>query len=265
MTIQAPMKKEYMVNASMNVLIAKNWHSPLRNVGVYSDPAREAWGETSDEVYSNWRTKRIKNGDLMNLNVSLHEINPEILAIIDWGAVEYEQEVATVTDRLEKFMVGQWWFDRDVILSSRNADGTAITPTVKILLWGVETTLTSWTDYNVGVTAIGDTYITFIQGTNLPANAPAEWVINVTYSCTPDATLQKIKHFQAWVPSGFVMVLEEKWTVDWKDVGIRFKLEDCKNVKGFHTPVNDADDLTSWYPCQITGTVIGHEFFGFGE
>ena len=119
------------------------------------------------------------------------------------------------------------------------------------------------TDYTVGKTFVGDTYISFKTGGKLTTDTPMEGVITIKYSCTPDASLQKMKHAASAIPTGFVMLLEEKWMHNGKEKGIRFKLEDCQNVKAFHKPISDADNTTAGYPCEITGRVIGHEFFGF--
>lgn len=265
MTVKNPIDERYMVRTSMDVLIAQSRSQGLRNVGVYSDPNRSSAGETSEETYSNWQTKKIKNGDMMKVDITLHEINPAILAIIDGGAVKVSKEVAQVTDRIEKFLPGQWGFTKDVLLESRNADGSMITPSeVKALINGVDTALVKGTDYEVGKTAIGDTFVKFKQGAKLSADTPAQATISIKYSCTPDATLQKMKHETSGVPLGFVMVLEEKWNYNGKEMGIRFKLEDCKNTKAFHKAINDGDSSSAGYPCEITGRVVGHEFFGFG-
>ena len=201
----------------------------------------------------------------MKVDITLHEINPAILAIIDGGAVKVSKEVAQVTDRIEKFLPGQWGFTKDVLLESRNADGSMITPSeVKALINGVDTALVKGTDYEIGKTAIGDTFVKFKQGAKLTADTPAQATISIKYSCTPDATLQKMKHETSGVPLGFVMVLEEKWNYNGKEMGIRFKLEDCTNTKAFHKAINDGASSSAGYPCEITGRVVGHEFFGFG-
>lgn len=61
MTLKNPIQEQYMVPVSMSVFVAKKWSDPLRNIGVYKDPDRASAGETSDDVYSNWQTKKIKN------------------------------------------------------------------------------------------------------------------------------------------------------------------------------------------------------------
>lgn len=248
----------------MDVLVAPKWSAPLRNIGVYKDPDRASAGETSEDVYANWQTKKIKNGDMMKINVALHEINPDILAIIDGGAISVSKEVASVQDRTETFLPGRWGFNKDILLESRNADGSVIEPSeVSALIDGQDQVLVKNTDFTVGKTAIGDTYISFKTGGKLKVDAPAEVAIKVKYSCTPDASLKKIKHHASGIPTGFVMVIEEKWMHQGKEKGIRFKLEDCQNVKGFHKAISDSDGTTAGYPCEITGRVIAHEFFGF--
>lgn len=263
-TLNSPIAEQFMVPVSMDVLVAKKWSDPLKNIGVYKDPDRSSAGETSEDVYSNYMTKKIKNGDMMKVNVALHEINPDILAIIDGGAISVSKEVASVQDRIETFMPGKWGFNKDILLESRNADGSVIKPSdVTALINGQDQKLTENTDYTVGKTSIGDTYLSFKTGGKLNANSPAEVVIKVKYSCTPDANLKKVKHHASGVPAGFVMVIEEKWQHEGKEKGIRFKLEDCQNVKGFHKAISDSDGTTAGYPCEITGKVVGHEFFGF--
>lgn len=99
---------------------------------------------------------------MMKVSVSLHEINPDTLAIIDGGAITVNKEISSVTDRIETFMPGQWGFNKDVLLESRNADGSIIEPTeVKALIAGQDQALVKNTDYVVGKTAIGDTYLSF--------------------------------------------------------------------------------------------------------
>lgn len=263
-TLTNPIAEQFMVPVSMDVLVAKKWSDPLKNIGVYKDPDRASAGETSDDTYSNYMTKKIKNGDMMKINVALHEINPDILAIIDGGSLTVSKEVASVQDRVETFLPGKWGFNKDILLESRNADGSVIEPTeVKALIDGQDQTLQKNTDFIVGKTAIGDTYLSFKTGGKLKADAPSEVVIKVKYSCTPDVSLKKIKHHSSGIPAGFVMVIEEKWQHNGKEKGIRFKLEDCQNVKGFHKAISDNDGTTAGYPCDITGRVIGHEFFGF--
>lgn len=263
-TLTNPIAEQFMVPVSMDVLVAKKWSDPLKNIGVYKDPDRASAGETSDDTYSNYMTKKIKNGDMMKINVALHEINPDILAIIDGGSLTVSKEVASVQDRIETFLPGKWGFNKDILLESRNADGSVIEPTeVKALIDGQDQTLQKNTDFTVGKTAIGDTYLSFKIGGKLKADSPSEVVIKVKYSCTPDVSLKKIKHHSSGIPTGFVMVIEEKWQHNGKEKGIRFKLEDCQNVKGFHKAISDSDGTTAGYPCEITGRVIGHEFFGF--
>lgn len=263
-TLNQPISAKHMVQSSMDVLIAKKWSNPLRNVGFYKDPDRSSAGETSEDVYANGMLKKIKNGDMMKVSITLHELNPDILAIIDGGSVEVKNEVASVQDRIESFLPSKWGYNNDILLESRNADGSVIEPTeVKAVIDGQDQVLQKETDYTVGKTQLGDTFISLKTGGKLKEDSPATVSIHIKYSCTPDETLVKMKHLASGIPTGFVMVLEEKRTLDGKDRGIRFKLENCQNVKGFHKAIADSDNTTAGYPCEITGRVVAHEFFGF--
>ena len=135
MSLKNPIAEQYMVPVSMEVFASKKWSDALKNIGVYKDQERSSGGETSEDVYSNWQTKKIKNGDMMKINITLHEINPSILAIIDNGTVTVSKEIASVVDRVETFTPGKWGYSKDILLESRNADGSVIIPTeVKALI-----------------------------------------------------------------------------------------------------------------------------------
>lgn len=266
MAIKNPMSEKHMVKVSQDVFVAKKWSDPLKNVGVYNNPDRTSAGETTEDKYANWETKLIKKGDTMNIKVDLHEINPAIIDIIEYGAIKVSKEIESIVDRVEEFAPGQWSFTKDILLKSRNADKSVITPTeVKALVNGTWTKLVKDTDYSIGVNIIGDTWVKFIEWGVFTLDSPSVSSISIKYSATPDQTLEKIEHFDSALPIGFVMILEEKWKVNGKECGIRFKLDNCKNVKAFHKPISDGDNTTAGYPCDITGNVIGHEFFWFND
>ncbi len=264
MSLTNPISAKHMVKVSQDVFIAKKRSDALKNVWVYNNPDRAGAWETAEDVYANWKSKKIKNGDMMNVKIDLHEINPSILDIIENGVIRVENEVASVTDRTEEFKPWEWGYNKDVLLSSRNADKSVITPTeVKALINWAWVDLVLNTDYTVWVNMIWDTRVKFIKGWELDENAPSISSITVKYSATPDDTLQKIEHFESAMPTWFVMILEEKREYEGKEVWIRFKLENCQNVKAFHKPISDSDNTTSWYPCDITWKVVWHEYFWF--
>lgn len=267
MTLTTPSNPQYMVQTSAEFRVAKRWSDALKHVGLYKNPDRTPAGETSDDVYANYSTKKIKWGNKITQKFDLHEITPEILAIIDNGTIVKSNEIASVVDRTESFKPGYWSFDKDIILKSRNADGSEITAEVKGVIDGVSTLLVEGTDYAIWVTTFGDTYIKLLEKTAtglLEADAPSSVTINIKYSATPDATLQKIEHLASALPTGFVMVIEEKRNYNGQECGVRIFLEDCQNVKSITKPISDADNTTAGYPCEVTGTIKKHEYFGFG-
>lgn len=256
----------YMVQTSAEFRVAKRWSDALKHVWLYKNPDRTPAGETTDDVYANYSTKKIKWWNKITQKFDLHEITPEILDIIDNGTIVKSQEIASVVDRTESFKPGYWSFDKDIILKSRNADGSQIVAEVKAVIDGVSTLLVEDTDYAIWVTAFWDTFIKLIEKTTtglLEANAPSSVTINIKYSATPDATLKKIEHLASALPSWFVMVIEEKRSYNGNECGVRIFMEDCQNIKSITKPISDADNTTAWYPCEVTGTIKKHEYFGF--
>lgn len=212
MTLNAPLNAKTMVPSSAEFFVAKRWSDTLLQVGVYKDPDINVGGETVDDIYANYRCKKMKNGNQLTLNFNLHEQNTAVLAVLENGVVEYKTEVGTVTGRIETYSPGQWSYENDILLDKANDDGTAIAPTtVQALISGVWTDLDLTDDYIVGVTTTGKTYLKLVSGSTLDANSPKTVQIRVTYSATPDDTVIYAEHSKDAIAKNFVTVIDWTW------------------------------------------------------
>jgi len=77
-----------MVPNSMEVYIANDWGDTPLQLGYYKDQELAPAGESIEDVYSNGVLKKTKDGDKVTLNITVHELTIEKLAILQSGLVE---------------------------------------------------------------------------------------------------------------------------------------------------------------------------------
>lgn len=263
MSLNAPLNPGHMIPNSMEVYFAAKWSDPLMHLGFYKDPELASAGETNEDVYANWTLKKTKDWNKITVNFTAHELTVEKLAILQAGLVEVH--AWTVTAEVERSNPGDWSFEKDILLKYSNANGTAISPTsVTALIGWVETELTADTDYQVGVTQMGATYIKLIQGTKLTANAPANVRITVTYSAT-NAWAKVMDHKANSIAKPFVMVLVNEFEYDGEKKTIKTYVDNCLADKAMLQQIADSDNTTVGFPLTITGTIKSQEFVGFSQ
>lgn len=102
MTLQAPINPGHMIPNSMEISVAKRWKDALVPIGFYKDQEISPAGESSEDVYSNGTLKKIKDGNKVTVNFSLHELTNEKVEILQLGLVEFKS--GTVANEVETFM-----------------------------------------------------------------------------------------------------------------------------------------------------------------
>lgn len=261
MSLNVPLNPGHMVPNAMELFIAKRWSDPLMQVGFYKDQDIAAAGETSEDVYSNGSLKKIKDGNKVKVNFSLHELTNEKLEILQLGLIS--MKAGTVVGEVETFLPGTWSFEKDVLLKYANQDGTAVEPTkVEALINGEAQQLVKGTDYEVVLTTLGSTAIKFKTGEKLQATAPVNVKITITYSATAN-DVKVIEHKDNGVAKGFVMVLVNEFEYEGKKKTIKLYVEDCQASKAMMKQVANADGTTAGFPVEITGTIVKQENLGF--
>lgn len=267
MTLQAPLNPWHMIPNSMEVFIAKKWSDNFLQLWFYKDQSiANAW-ETSEDVYSNGKIKKMKDWDKITVNITAHELTVEKLEILQSGLVELHPW--TVSGEAEVSNPGEWSFDKDIILKYSNADWTAVTvASVKALIEWTEVTLVADTDYTVGVTMFWATYIKLLMKDTdhstrkLEADAPNSVKLTVTYSAT-NANAKVMEHKANALAAPFVMVLKNEYKYNGETKKITTYLDNCQASKATIQQIADDDDTTAWFPVEITGTVIKQDFEGF--
>lgn len=265
MTLKAPLNPGHMIPNSMEVYIAKSWGDTFYQLGFYKDQSLANAGETTEDVYSNGKIKKMKDGDKITVNITAHELTVDKLAILQSGLVEVH--AGTVAGEVEVYNPNYWSFDKEVLLQYSNADGTAISPTsVKALIGGEEVTLIANTDYVVGVTMFGATYVQFKVKTenagSLTPDAPNSVKITITYSAT-NTNAKIMDHKANALAAPFVMVLKNEYEYNGETKKITTYLDNCLASKATLQQIADDDDTTVGFPVEITGTVIKQDFEGF--
>ena len=267
MTLQAPLNPWHMIPNSMEVFIAKKWSDNFLQLGFYKDQSLSNAGETSEDVYSNGKLKKMKDWNKITVSITPHELTVEKLAILQSGLVEVHPW--TVAGEVEKWNPGDWSFDKDVILQYSNSDWSAITPTsVTALINGEEVALTKDTDYQVGATMFWATYIKLLMkdsehtSRKLDANSVNSVRLTITYSAT-NANAKVMDHKANALASPFVMVLKNEYTYNGETKRITTYLDNCLANKSTIQQIADDDDTTAGFPVEITGTVIKQDFEWF--
>lgn len=206
----------------------------------------------------------MKDGDKLTINFDLHENSLAVFRSLQKGLIEVKKELASVTGRIETYKPGQWGFNDDILLDKASANGNAIVPTtVEALIAGSWTSLVSGTDYNAGATSDGDTYIKFISGGLLNADAPTSSSIRVTYSATTDENLIYINHKASSLAEGFVASITWSWEYDGVKKEVKYLLENCLAEKAVPNPISDDDNTTMGTPVTFTGVVKKNTYKGF--
>ena len=261
MTLPAPLNPWHMIPNSMEVFIAKKWSDNFLQLWFYKDQSIANAGETTEDVYSNWKIKKMKDWDKITVNITAHELTVEKLEILQSGLVEVHPW--TVTGEVEHRNPGEWGYDKDIILKYSNLDWTAVTvASVTALIDWAEETLVANTDYSVWVTMFGATYIKLLSGSKLDADSPNEYRLTVTYSSV-NANAKVMEHKANALAAPFVMVLKNEYKYNGETKKITTYLDNCQASKANIQQIADDDDTTAWFPVEITGTVIKQDFEWF--
>lgn len=264
MTLQKPLNPWHMIPNSMEVFIAKDWGDDLLQLGFYKDQSLAPAWESIEDVYSNWVLKKIKDGNKVTVNISVHELTVEKLAILQSGLVEVHAE--TVSGESESWMPWEWELNKGLLLKYSNADWSAVTvSSVKALVNGEEETLTVTTDYTVWVNVFGASYIK-LKATpstwKLNANSPTNTKITVTYSAS-NSGAKLMDHKANSLAEPFVMVLKNEFEYQGEKKSIVTFIENCQANKAMLEQIADSDNTTVGFPVEITGYIKKQDFVGF--
>ena len=266
MTLAKPINPWHMVPNSAEFYVAKDWWDDLLQLGFYKNQSLEPAGESIEDVYSNGVIKKTKDWNKVTVNVEVHELTVEKLAILQSGLVEVHAE--SVSNEAEVWMPWEWELNKGLLLKYSNADWTAVTvASVKALIEWSEVTLVADADYTVGVNIFGATYVTLKVAASSPkldADSPASVKITVTYSST-NTTAKLMEHKANSLAAPFVMVIVNEFEYDGEKKYIKTFLENCQASKAMLQQIADSDNTTVGFPVEITGTIKKQDFIGFSQ
>lgn len=266
MSLQKPINPWHMVPNSAEFWIAKDWGDDLLQLGFYKNQSLAPAWESIEDVYSNGVIKKTKDWNKVTVNVEVHELTIEKLAIMQSGLVEVHAE--TVSNEAEVLMPWEWELNKGILLKYSNADWTAVTvASVKALVDWTEQTLVADADYTVGVNAFGASYITLKIASSSPklsADSPAKTKITVTYSAT-NTVAQLMDHKANALASPFVMVIVNEFEYEGEKKYIKTFLENCQASKAMLQQIADSDNTTVGFPVEITGVIKKQDFIGFSQ
>ncbi len=266
MSLQKPINPWHMIPNSAEFFIAKDWWDDLLQLGFYKDQSLAPAWESIEDVYSNGVIKKTKDWNKVTVNVDVHELTIEKLAILQSGLVEVHAE--TVSNESESWMPYEWELDKGLLLKYSNGDWSAVTvSSVKALVNGEEVTLTVTTDYTVWVNVFGASYIK-LKATpttwKLTANSPTNTKITVVYSAT-NTTAKLMDHKANTLAEPFVMVIVNEFEYQGEKKMIKTFLENCQANKAMLQQIADSDNTTVWFPVEITWVIKKQDFIGFSQ
>ena len=266
MTLAKPINPWHMVPNSAEFYIAKDWGDNLMQLGFYKDQSLAPAGESIEDVYSNGVIKKTKDWNKVTVNVTVHELTIEKLAILQSGLVEVHAE--TVSNESESWMPGEWELNKGLLLKYSNADSSAVTvSSVKALVNGEEETLTLNTDYTVWVNVFGASYIKLIATPTtwkLNADSPSNTKITIVYSAT-NASAKLMDHKANSLAEPFVMVIVNEFEYQGEKKMIKTFLENCQANKAMLQQIADSDNTTVGFPVEITWVIKKQDFIGFSQ
>lgn len=266
MTLAKPLNPWHMIPNSAEFYVAKDWGDDLLQLGFYKNQSLEPAGESIEDVYSNGVIRKVKDWNKVTVNVEVHELTIEKLAILQSGLVEVH--AGTVSNEVEEWMPNGWELNKGLLLKYSNADGTPVTiESVKALIDWEEVTLTANADYTVGVNIFGASFITLKVAESNPKlneDSPFKAKITVTYSST-NASAQLMDHKANSLAEPFVMVIVNEFEYQGEKKYIKTFLENCQASKAMLQQISDSDNTTVWFPVEITGVIKKQDFIGFSQ
>ena len=264
MTLSKPLNAWHMVPNSAEFYIAKDWWDTPLQLGFYKDQSMAAAWESTDDIYSNGVLKKTKDWNKVTVNVSVHELTTEKLAILQSGLVELH--AGTVSGEVETLMPWTWELDTWILLKYSNADWTAVTvSSIKSLEDWTEVTLVADADYTVWVNAFGASFIKLKVASSSPKlseDSPAKAKITITYSAT-NADAQLMDHKANAIAEPFVMIIVNEFEYEGEKKYIKTYLENCQASKAMLEQIADDDNTTVGFPVEITGIIKKQDFIGF--
>lgn len=263
MSLKAPLHPEYMIPNSMEIYVAKKWSDDLIHVGFYKDPSLTAAWETLEDQYANGTIRKSKDWKKVTVSFSAHELGTDLLEILQSWLLKVN--AWTVSGEVEKFEAWSWWYDKDILLKYANASWEAVTiSSITALINWTETALVADTDYEVGVTQFGSTYVKLLSGSKLDVDSPSKIRLTVTYSAT-NATGKIVDHFDNSLAKPFVMVLINEYEYDGNKKTVKMNIDNCLANKAMFQQISDSDNTTVGFPVEITGDIVSQEFIGFSS
>lgn len=270
-SLNKPVRQKTMIVWGWEIYIApKDARNSRERMWVFKEQELTFGGETQEDIYTNFKTKKIVQGDQVNLAFSYHELRPEIIEIINGGGTTRTNYngVTAVVGHIYALELGEWSLDNYLALDLKNGNNTLVTITniTGSTDWSFAFgTLVAGTDYDIALDQFGGTVIRLKTGWSFTT---ANQTITFTYTVTP-AKSDVMDEQSSYVPVGFYALLRWKGvdTSTGDDMVYELELESTTNDKAFPWLIGDSDESTTWLPCNFQGFVVknGQRFINFQD
>jgi len=256
-SLNRPVRSDTIISGGYEVYIRSvTARESWSRVGVFRDGEITFGGTTSEDIYTNWYTKKIVGGDQINFAFSLHEQRPEIIEVINGGG-----SIRTVSDGVTPFagelyelQVDEWSLDEYVAIPLANGDGTPVTiNTVTGTTDGALTfgTLTPGTDYDLTQDAL--TKATLVRFKTGGAITTENQTLTIDYDVTP-AKGDFFTEQSSYTPVPFECLV--RWvgikSSDGSKMYYNVLLENVTNDKNYPGLIGDRDESTVGLPCAFS-------------
>lgn len=258
MSATKPVNQSTMLQGGGRAWVLSTIGASRIELGVLDDPSFEAGGETVDRDFHNYKDKIVKNGKLENITLTLREIRPEVLAILNKGMGEtYSFDGLTPIVTSDVFESGEWGYAADGSVILKYKDAAVIAPTT--VVGSVDGDVSA----NTTAAAFGDNYTKLTFATGAPFTT-TDQSITVAYTATPPAGFST-RPYDSGLPTGFVF----EWSWDGVDktgnaMRVYKRYTDCKPDKPIITFGGDSDDKGAGITIVIQGTLDVEDLVGAG-
>lgn len=262
-SLNTPVNAKNMLTWGFEIYVGLKPTSMVR-LWVFKDVDTSFGGETTEDIYTNYKTKKVKNGDQYNINLSVHEITPQTMAIIFNGMVDYIKNSGTTASVTDSKTVGEWSYDDPVRLSKFNSNLSAVTITsVKV---GAKVLVVA-KDYKIVTNGFGRSFIEVINPsttgyTGQLTAADLNQVLEIVFEAV--STSEEMLYKSSGLATGFHMMINWEGTHNNTKLSYQVELRDCKADQAFVNLIGDSDDGTAALPLTVAGTIVSMTYEWFG-
>lgn len=267
-TLQKPVKPKTMISGWFLVYMWLEWTS-FKNIWVLKDHEISFGGETVDDIYTNYKTKKTTNADQVNFSFSLNEQRPEIIEILrNWLSTRTSYDGSTtVANQIDTVIAWSLVFGEGIRLSVSNWDKSAVT--INSITINSKTLVVD-EDYTITTNEFGRSIVTIID----PAtggyagqldNGDLDYSLVIDYQVTPEASSSFTTETSGFSSGIKTMLVRSGKDNAGAEMRMELEIDNCSVDMSYTGLIGDSDPSTASYQVNVSGYVApgGERFINF--